>query len=124
MNQILLCSLFIDFSHVFVVLASLSNSFDDDNACTFCHQLEENGLSHSSCEEVGPIVQSIHKAIQIDLSLLITNWESNALINPSDHYSVSNDSHLAYHFPTSTSSESYFTSFELYGSMFHYLDIC
>jgi len=44
---------------------------------------------------------------------LITNCES-ALINPSDHDSISNDYHLTYRFPTNTSNGSCFTSFDLH----------
>lgn len=77
-NQIIPHSLSLDWSHVFVVLTFLLNSFDDYDACTVCHQLQENGLSHSASEEVDSIVQIIRKDVQIGLSLLITNWESDA----------------------------------------------
>lgn len=60
-------------------------------------------------------MQSICGAVQIDLSLVITNWESDALINPSDHDSVSDDCH---------STESHITSFYFYGLTSHYPGNC
>jgi len=59
--------------HIFFITSFLFNSFDDCNASTVCHQLEENGFSYSACKEVGSIIQRIHRVFQIDLSVLTTN---------------------------------------------------
>ena len=69
-------------------MASVLNYFDDYDACIVCHQLQENGLSHLACQELGLIVQNIHKADQIDLSWLITNQEYDDLINPFGNYFI------------------------------------
>ena len=67
-------------------------------------------------------MQRISKTVPIDLPLLITSWESNALINSSNHYFLFYDCHSFYHFLTSTFNESCFTSFDLHRSTSHYSD--
>lgn len=100
------------------------NSFHDHDACIVRHQLQENDLSYLACEELGSIVQSILKIVQIDLSSFITNWESDALIGSSDHYSVFDDCHSCYHFNTSISNGICFTSFNFHLSTSRYSYFC
>lgn len=114
MNQVLLHSPCHVWSHVFVVLTSPLNSFHDYDACTVFHELQEIGLSHLSYDEVGLVVQIIHKIVENDLSLFITNWEFDALINSYDYYFVSDGCRSCYHFPTSIPNGSYFSSFHLH----------
>lgn len=57
-NQVLLHSPWPVWSHVFVVLTSFLHYFHDYDACTVCHQLQENNLSHLAFEELGSIVQA------------------------------------------------------------------
>lgn len=66
----------------------------------------------------------IFEIVQIDLSLLITNWESDTLIGTYDHDFFSDDCHPIYYFPISTSNDSLFTSFDLYGLTFNYPGTC
>lgn len=72
-NQIIFHSICPNWSHVFVVMASILNYFNDYDDCTICHQLQENSLSHLNCEEVGSVVQIIRRDVQIDLHSLNTN---------------------------------------------------
>lgn len=62
------------------------------------------------------LIGRIHKIIQIDDSLFIANWESDASISSSNHFSVFGDCHSAYHFPISTSNDSCFTPLDLHCS--------
>jgi len=57
---------------------------------------------------------SVCRAAQVDLSLLITSWVSDALTNPYDHDFVSDDCNLASHFPINTSNDICITPFDLY----------
>lgn len=61
------------------------------------------------------------KFVQVDLSVVIKNWESHALINPSNHDFVSDDCHLTQYFPISTSNGCCLKLFYLYGLTSHYL---
>lgn len=123
-NQILLHLFYPDWFHVFTILAFLLTYLGDYDASVVCNQLQENGLLHPSCEEYDSIMQSIYKTSQVDLPLVITNWEFDPLINPYDHDFVSDDCHSTYHFPMSTSNDFCFTPFDLFGSTSHYLGTC
>lgn len=66
MKKILPHSICLDQSPVSIMLASLLNYFDDYGASTVFHQLQENGFSHSACDEVDSIASA-------ELFKLITN---------------------------------------------------
>ncbi len=81
-------------------------------------------MSYLACKELGLIVQSIHKIVQIDFYSFISNWESDASISSSDHFSVFGDYHSAYHFPIITSNDICFTPLDLHCSTSLYSDFC
>ena len=85
--------------------------------------MEDNNYNIKSNQD-DSIIHIICETFQIDLSLFITNYEFDDLIIPTNHYYVSNDYHSFYHFPISTSNDSSFTSFDIFGSTFHYSDNC
>lgn len=117
MNQVpLFHPLHLEWFHMFIILTFLFNYFDDCNACKVCHQLQENGFSHSACKEVDSIVQRICIAVQFDLS--------NVLINSSYQSSSYGDCYLDYHFIMNTSDDIHFTSFDLYGLTSRYSGTC
>lgn len=101
--------------HMIIILEFLFNYFDDYNTCIVCHELQDNILSDSTCEEFDSIIQSICSDVHFDLSLLTTNQESDVLINPSSHDSASGDCHSTYHFLITTLNDSCVTSFDIYG---------
>ena len=123
MNQVpLFYPLHLDWFHVFAIMAFLFNSFNDYDVSIVCHQLQGNVLSHSAREEDDYFIQIICKVVQIDLSSFIANWESHSLINPYGHYSIFDDCHSFYHFPTNISNDSCFTSLDLHRPVSHYSD--
>jgi len=73
-DQVLIHSPCLNWSHAFVVLSSLLNSFDDYDDCTIFHQLQEGGSSCLARMERGSIVHRIHKIVQIKFSSFIANW--------------------------------------------------
>ena len=81
-------------------------------------------MLHSSREEDDFIVQRIRDTIEIDLSLVITNWEFDALIILYDRDYVSNDFHSTHYFPINTSNDNHCTPFYFYGLTSHYPSTC
>jgi len=53
------------------MLASLLNYFDEYDAYANFHQLQEGGPSCLAHNELGSIVQSVHKIVQMDFYLFI-----------------------------------------------------
>jgi len=108
-NQVPLHSPRLNWFHALTVLTSFLNFCNDYDACEICHQLQEGGLSYLGHDELGSIVQSIHKIARMNFSLFIANWEFDISSNSFDHFSILGDYHLTYHFlMISTSNDSFF----------------
>lgn len=90
------------------MLASLLHSCDDHGACAIFHKLQEGGLSCLAHSELGSIIKGVRKIVQMNLSLFISDWESDIAIISSHHSSILGDCHSAYHFPNITSNDSCF----------------
>jgi len=106
---------------LFTILLFLLTLFDDYDTSAVCNQLQENDLLHSSHEEDDSIIQSICEDVKRNISLLFSNQEYHTKNGPYEH---DINCHSLYHFPTSISNDSCFTSFDLHGSTSHYLDTC
>lgn len=96
---------------MFSIPTFLFNYFDDCNACTVCHQLQENGFAYLTHEEDGHIIERICETIQMNLSLLSFNRESHDTNGPYDH---NIKGHSYYHVLINISDNNCFTLINIY----------
>lgn len=120
MNQVRLHPPCFNWFHPFTVLASLLNSFYNYDACTTGHQSQEGDLLYLARNELGSIVPSICKIVQIYFSLFIANWEFDVSIISSNQFHILGDYHSIFHFPMSISNDCFFTLFDSHCSTSFY----